>query len=140
MGDGGEVTDRLKRWVDLHIIIPRWALTLFYSLLSLLGAIAALNGIPTLDFTAGPTYVVVWSSLLFVSAGICAAASIHAHRAVIEKWAGMFLVGLLTIYLASVIIVLIANPSTGRGVGVIVVAIITLLPALRVTSLIFGKG
>lgn len=141
MGEGGTVADNPnRRWIDTYLIIPRWALTLFYGLLSLLGAVAVINGIPTLDFTTGPTYVVVWAFLLFLASGTCGAASIHDSRKTAEKWAGIFLVGLLSIYLISAVVVLLLHPSAGRGVAVILVLIISILPALRVTALILGKG
>lgn len=135
-------TSRTAHWWVMPLVIPRWMLTAKYVGFTVLGLIVFVGGLPTINFVTSEGYRPVWALMVSASAAVAAVLSVHPHWEPGERWAAVALTAWLAVYLVAVIIRAweAGGESHGRWAGVVVVAMITMLPAVRATSLLFQTG
>lgn len=132
--------DRLVRWISEPLIIPRWMLTAKYVFFVVLGTLAAIAGVPSIDLTTWTGYTTFWAFAVTGSAGVAAWASVSRGRETAEKWGVVSLVALLGLYLFSAWSVTIQEADLGRIIFTWLVTGITMLPAVRAADLLWRQG
>jgi hypothetical protein len=126
--------ENVVHWWRQRVLIPRWVLTLEYIGLAVLGTVAIVIGIPTLDLTTIDGYTTIWGCWVTFWAVGAALGSFQERWETIERWTGVALVSFLVVY--SVLAI-----AHGRQLaGVVIVIMMTLIPAVRVAYLLTRTG
>lgn len=129
-----------RLWHTAPIVVPRWMLTLKYSLFVVLGAVAAFAGVPTLSLTTWDGYTIVWAVAGTVFAAVSAVASVRPAWEPVERWSALGLVAVLSVYAVGALILSLGDGDTARATFAIAVLITTLLPTSRAVQLLSRTG
>lgn len=121
------------------IFVPRWVLVVMYSGFIVLGGMAAIAGIPTLDLTTPEGYVTPYALAIALFAIIAAVgASLGFRHERLELVGALLLFSLLTTYAGSALF-LSAGGDIGRATFAVVILMVTFAPAARGMGLLFAR-
>jgi hypothetical protein len=130
------------RWADKHLVIPRWIISMIYIQVIVLGIVAAIAGVPTIDLTTFKGYLTPWSIALATGALVGAIASLREQWEWIELIGAVILVGCLLVYCYGAWTLFHSGGEldAGRAAFAIVITIITDIPAIRLAYMLSRVG
>lgn len=131
---------RLRRWGAEPIMIPRWALTVKYSLFVVMGLSVAAAAAPSLSqLVSSESYTSVWGSVLAIAGVVSAFGSTSVRRERFERVGCTLVVSLLTVYALSPIVLVLQGDLDRLSFSVVAV-VIMVLPLARLIQLIRGTA
>lgn len=131
---------RLEDWSRDPIHVPRWMLTLKYFAFVILGVLAVIGGIPTLNSLTFDAFTTGWSGGLVIAAAIAAVASFQKHWEGLEKWAALVVTALLVTWAIAAMVRAVGEGDVGRMAGAFSILVMSMLPAVRVLGLMKTAG
>lgn len=131
---------KLKKWGSEPIFLPRWLLTIKYSLLTLLGLAVAVATAPSLDeVVSSESYSSAWGVGLALAGCLATVGSTAKEREDAEKVGGTVLVALLAVYAASPVLLVLQGDMDRLAYSVVAVTLL-MLPTARLVQLIRGSA
>lgn len=111
------------------IAVPRWALSLKYALFIVVGLVAFIVGVPTLDITTFYGYTPVWSGFVAIGGILAFIGSLRPSWGIFEAVGASIVVAFLVVLIAA----LVVHGSLSVAILLLVVCII---PAVRAAFLV----
>lgn len=118
------------------IIVPRWMLVTMYSGFIVLGIVAAIAGIPTLDLKTPDGFITPYAIAIATAGCIAVIGATSRRRELLEMFGACLLFCLLSAYAAAASQYFLAG-DLRRGTFSIVVLMVTFAPAAQGVSLLY---
>jgi hypothetical protein len=135
--------DLARRFNRPRVEMPRWFLTVLYTEFAVLGVVAAIRGVPTIDLTTFEGYTLFWGATVALAAGMSATFSVRKEWEKWERWSVSALAALILGYAyAGIRLVTSGTPaeSSARVAFSIVLIIIGTILAGRAVQLLSRIG
>lgn len=121
-------------WARMPVYLPRWALYVLYGLFTLLGAVLAIIGSPSIDLSTPKGYIEPYGIAISAVSLYSLVAAALPHRILPELIGAVLLFSLLTVFVVSTVGPTLQGDLT-RAVGGILVLIASFLPLVRMAVL-----
>jgi len=118
------------------IIVPRWMLVTMYSGFVVLGIVAAIAGIPTLDLETPSGFITPYAIAIATCGALAVIGATSRRRELLEMIGAVLLFCLLTAYAGAASQYFLAGDMR-RGTFSIVVLMVTFAPAAQGLSLLY---
>lgn len=122
------------------ITVPRWALSVKYALLALIGLVAGWKGTETLRLATSADWVRGWALLLFVFSMTCAVLSLRHRWEAIERWVCIGVVALLVSFAVAVGIRAFVGGDNAVWTFAVILLALTWFPTVRMIRLLWRTG
>lgn len=112
--------ETLAKWRLEPIVVPRWALMLMYAGFVVLGVVASVSGIPTLDLTTPTGYTTPYGVAVALSAVVTLIGATRDQRRNVELAGALLLSSLLTVYWVSATMITLLGDPRRAGLAVLI--------------------